>query len=348
MTAPDLLALAARTDHIDGDGVNAELEERLARFTGFRYAVTVCNASTALDAAYDAAGFIRGDEVIAPAYTVAEPITPLLWRGCRVVFADINEETLTLDPETVRQCITPRTKGIVGVDIAGWPQPDEELRSIAEEHGLFYVADVAQGFGARSNDHHSGVNAHAAVMSLNAQKAYLQAGEGGVLLTNDNDHVYRKVVCATQHPHRQALEFGRDNVNYFGRNGRLSALASAAALHNFPSAIESINNQRTQARALIAALNQLKLTTPITIPNHLEPTFPYLSVAWDGTPQPAILLAALHEAGLDVHLRNMPLRPLHQLPQLHEQFAAQVRITQPLTNTEQAAQRICIHFGGEQ
>jgi perosamine synthetase len=344
MYASDLHTLATRTDHLDGTGVNADLEEALTAFTGFALALGMSNASTALAAAYAAVGLAPGDEVIAPSLTASETIAPLLRRGCTVVLADTLADSLTINPEEVERLVTPRTKGLVGVDLAGWPHDTNALRRIADKHGLVYVADLAQGFSARNNGDHSGRAAHAAVLSLNAQKQ-LPAGEGGVLLTND-EALYQRVLRETQHPHRQARELGIERVNYFSANGRLSALAASTAITNLPPAINRIHEQRHQAAELITLLNATGLVDPIMIPDGCEPTFPYLTATWRNTPQPTALLTLLHDAGHDARLRNLPLHPLHTLPQVQGEFARHVRTPEALPNTEKAARRVCIHVGG--
>jgi len=338
MFASDLAAYARCTDHLDGTGIVATLEREIATITGFPYVLSMSSASTALTAAYDAMALVPGDEVIAPALAAAEAVGPLLRAGCTVVFADIEPDTLTLSPTAVERCLTPRTRAVVAVDVCGHPHDTAAIRDLADRHGIAYLADCAQGFGARRDSRATGYGADGCILSLNGQKD-LAAGEGGLLLTAGRVR-YERVLCAWQHPARQARELGPDRVNEFPQNGRINPLAAAAAVASLPAVLEGIERRRRRAREFIEALATSDIVEPLTIPDTCEPTYPYLIVAWRSNPRPVELLTWLHRAGFPCTLRDLPIQPLHPLAK--RQYPHQVRIPAPLVHTAQVRRSCCL------
>lgn len=333
-----LLDYASCTHHVDGTGIVAELESQVAGLTGFARVLSMSSASTALAAVYGALGLARGDEVIVPAMVPPDTVAPLLRRGCVLVLADVEHDTVLLNPDAVRACLTSRTRGVVGVDLFGQAHDTAALRAIADAAGIAYVADCAQGFGARRDQRPTGYAADGVVLSLNAQKDWA-AGEGGLLLTN-NPALYEHALRGTQHPSRQARELGNDTINLFPLNGRMNPLAAAAALTTLPGVLATIVERRRRAPALIAAINASGLaTTPAPAPG-CEPTWPRLIIEWPDTPQPVELLTQLGAAGFSARLRDLPVQPLDQLPGL-AQYAHQVRIPHALVNAHRA-RRSCV------
>ncbi|MBV8903391.1 MAG: aminotransferase class I/II-fold pyridoxal phosphate-dependent enzyme, partial [Acidobacteriia bacterium] len=124
-------------------------EERIAAFSGARYGVAVSSGTAALHAAVYAIGIGPGDEVIVPPITFAATANAVVFQGGTPVFADVDPETLLLDPAAVEAAITPRTRAIIAVDYAGQPCDYAALRDIAQRHGLALIADACHSLGAR-------------------------------------------------------------------------------------------------------------------------------------------------------------------------------------------------------
>lgn len=330
--------LARSTDALDGTGVIAALEAQVAAALDFPFVLGMSSATTALGGVADALGLTAGDEVIVPALTPAETVVPMLRLGCTLVLADTDPETMTLDPAAVAGCRSPRTRALVAVDLVGMPQATRALRQAAG--ALPYVADCAQGFGARRDGRPSGYAADAVVLSLNAQKE-LAAGEGGLLLTRSRT-LYERVLQATQHPRRQARALGRSRVNHFSLNGRLNPLAAAAACACLPGSDARIAHRRRHACAVVELLTDSGLVAPIRIPAGAEPSYTRLTLSWTGTPQPVALLAVLATAGVPARLHDLPVRPLPWLPGLPRD---QVRIPRPLRHAEAAVrEHVCLEL----
>jgi perosamine synthetase len=145
---PELARLATAGAQLVGSGAVAELEAKLRQHHGMRYALCVSSATSGLLAVALALN-LRCAEFITTPYTYGASLAGWLILGNRPVFADIDAQTLTLAPEAVPRCTTPRTKAILAVDIFGNPADMHALRRVADEHGLWYVADAAQSLGAR-------------------------------------------------------------------------------------------------------------------------------------------------------------------------------------------------------
>ncbi len=164
----------------------AEWELRFARLQSARYAISVANGTVSLMVALRALGIGRGDEVIVPSYTFMATAAGVLWCHAIPIFADIDPGTFNLDPESARAAITPRTKAIIPVHIAGCPCDMDAFRALADEKGIALIEDAAQAHGAVWNGRGIGAIGDIGSFSFQSSKN-LAAGEGGMLVTNRKD-----------------------------------------------------------------------------------------------------------------------------------------------------------------
>ena len=161
-----------------------ELEEKLCRVTGAKYAVAVSNGTAALHVACLAAGIGEGDEVITTPITFAASANCALYCGARPVFADIDEKTWNIDPASVRERITERTKAVVAVDLTGQSAQLDELLEICHEKGILLITDGAHSIGTKYKGRPTGSIADMTTFSFHPVKT-VTAGEGGAVVTND-------------------------------------------------------------------------------------------------------------------------------------------------------------------
>jgi perosamine synthetase len=181
----DIAAVAAvlRSDWLTTGPKVAEFEEAFAAAVGAREAVAVSNGTAALHAAMDALGIGPGDEVIVPAMTFAATANCVVFQGGTPVFADVDPDTLLLDPAQVEARLTPRTRAIIAVDYAGQPCDYDALRATAQRHGLALVADACHSLGAADRQRSVGTLADLNVFSMHPVKQ-ITTGEGGMITTD--------------------------------------------------------------------------------------------------------------------------------------------------------------------
>ncbi|MCK5665506.1 MAG: aminotransferase class I/II-fold pyridoxal phosphate-dependent enzyme, partial [Thiotrichaceae bacterium] len=161
-----------------------EFERRVAEYHGVKHCIAMCNGTIALEIATRALE-LEG-EVIIPSYTFIATAHALHWQAITPVFADINPKTHTLDPESVRRMITPRTTGILGVHLWGRPADIEALQAIADEYNLKLMFDAAHAFGCSYKGKMVGNFGACEVLSFHATKVF-NTFEGGAVLTNKDE-----------------------------------------------------------------------------------------------------------------------------------------------------------------
>jgi len=174
-----------------------EAEQRLCQVTGAKYAVIVANGTAALHLAAMAAGLQEGDEAIVSAITFAASANCVRYCGAKPVFADIDPKTYNIDPDAVRELITPKTKAVVAVDFTGQAVQLDEIRSICREHDLILIEDAAHSIGTKYKGQPVGSIADMTCFSFHPVKT-VTAGEGGAITTND-ENLYRRLLRLRTH-----------------------------------------------------------------------------------------------------------------------------------------------------
>lgn len=159
-------------------------EAEFAAYQDAAHGIAVVNGTVALKLALTAAGVGLGDEVIVPGYTFVATATAALEIGAVPVFADIDPDTYTLDPDSAAACVTPRTRAILPVHLGGRPADMEALLALAQRHDLVVVEDAAQAWGASWQGRKVGALGHIGCFSFQSSKN-ITAGEGGLMLAND-------------------------------------------------------------------------------------------------------------------------------------------------------------------
>lgn len=174
-----------------------ELEEKLCRITGAKYAVVCSNGTAALHMACLAAGVSEGDEVITTPITFAASANCALYCGAKPVFADINEETYNIDPEMVRKLTNEKTKAVVAVDYTGQSVELDELLAHCHANNLVLIEDGAHVIGTRYKGRCNGSIADLTTLSFHPVKT-VTSGEGGAVLTNSEEY-YEKLLLYRAH-----------------------------------------------------------------------------------------------------------------------------------------------------
>ncbi len=164
-----------------------EFEQEFAAWTEVPHAIALANGTVALDLALKVLGIGPGDEVIVTPRTFLASASSIVTIGAIPVFADVDADSQNITPETVARVLTPRTRAIIAVHLAGWPCDMDGLMALAREHGLVVLEDCAQAHGARWHGRPVGGLGHAAAWSFCQDKIMSTGGEGGMLTTRDQD-----------------------------------------------------------------------------------------------------------------------------------------------------------------
>lgn len=174
-----------------------EFEKRFAEYVGAKYAVALNSCTAALHLALAAAGIGEGDEVLTTPMTFASSANVVIHTGARPVFVDIDPVTLNIDPRKIPEKISPRTKAIIPVHVAGHPCEMDEILEIAREHQLFVLEDGAHAVYTQYKGKMIGSIGNATAFSFYATKN-LVTGEGGMVTTND-ENLYDKIRILSTH-----------------------------------------------------------------------------------------------------------------------------------------------------
>jgi perosamine synthetase len=182
----ELVLEVLRSGRLSLGPVIDRFEELFADAVGAPYAAAVSSGTSGLHLLCVTAGIGAGDEVITSPYSFAASANCFIYEGATPVFADIDPQTLNLDPANVEACITSRTKAIVPVDIYGYPCELDELRALAEKHGLALVQDSCEALGAEYKGAPIGSHGPSAVFAFYPNKQ-ITTGEGGMVTTHSEE-----------------------------------------------------------------------------------------------------------------------------------------------------------------
>jgi 8-amino-3,8-dideoxy-alpha-D-manno-octulosonate transaminase len=205
-----------------------ELEQEISKTFGCKYAQLVSSGTAALTTALSALRIGYGDEVIMPTFTFVASFEAVLSVGATPVLVDV-DETLTLNPDTVRKAITPKTKCVMPVHMCGAMADLDELLEICRKHHLLLLEDACQSIGAKYKDKYVGTIGNAGTFSFDFVKT-ITCGEGGAVMTND-ENIYVKCDGYSDHGHdHKGVDRGADLHPFLGYNFRISELHAAVGL----------------------------------------------------------------------------------------------------------------------
>ncbi len=238
-----------------GPAVTESLEDDLARWLGVNRVITLGSGTDALLLALEALGIGPGDEVITAPNSFIASAAAIARTGARPVFADVGDD-LNLDPGRVEAAITPRTRAIMPVHLAGRVCDMTALLDIAARHGLEIVEDAAQAMGARRDDRLAGTFGRLGCFSAHPLKILNATGDAGWLATDDRVLAERIAMLRNQ-----GLR-DRDTAVLWGRAARMDGLQAAILGHRLPRLEAHIETRRRHAARYDAALADAPVATP--------------------------------------------------------------------------------------
>ncbi|MFI0398249.1 MAG: DegT/DnrJ/EryC1/StrS family aminotransferase [Thiolinea sp.] len=164
-----------------------EFEKEFAAWCGTEHAIALANGTVALDVALKALGVRQGDEVIVTSRTFLASVSCIVSAGAIPVFADIDRDSQNITATTIAPMITPRTRAIICVHLAGWPCEMDAIMQLAAQHNLYVIEDCAQAHGATYKGRMVGSIGHIGASSFCQDKIMTTGGEGGMITTNDRE-----------------------------------------------------------------------------------------------------------------------------------------------------------------
>lgn len=233
----------------------AELEEKLAVYTGAKYCISCANGTDALQIAQMALGIGPGDEVITPGFTYIATAETVALLGAKPVYVDVDPRTYNLDPALLEAAITPRTKAIIPVSLYGQCADYDAINAIAAKYGITVIEDAAQSFGATYKGLKSCNLTTIACTSFFPSKPLGCYGDGGAIFTSDNE--LAKII-------RQIARHGQDRRYHHirvGVNSRLDTLQAAILLPKLVVFDEELAQRQVVAKRYDMLLNATDITT---------------------------------------------------------------------------------------
>jgi perosamine synthetase len=235
-----------------------KFEKALAEYCNSKYAIVVSSGTSALHLAYLVAGVGVQDEIITSPLTFAATATTAVYCKAKPVFADIQEDTLNIDPHEIEKKITKKTKAIVPVDFAGQPCDYSEIKKIAQKHKLLTIEDASHSLGSLYKNKRVGSLADMTILSFHPVKT-ITTGEGGAILTNNKDF-YEKLKTLRHHGIVKNPKKGKwyYEVEKIGYNYRLTDFQCALGISQLKKLNKFIQRRREIVKIYNKAFKDMK------------------------------------------------------------------------------------------
>ncbi|MEM1522712.1 MAG: DegT/DnrJ/EryC1/StrS family aminotransferase [Thermofilaceae archaeon] len=252
----------------------AELEREFAKQMGVKYAVACSSGTAAVHAALAAVGVSPGDDVVTTPVTDMGTVAPVLFQGAVPVFADIDEDTITIDPRSIEHYVTERTAAVVPVHLFGFPTDMDPIMEVAEAKGIWVIEDCAQAYLAEYKGRLVGTIGHIAAFSLQQSK-HITAGEGGFVVTNSEELAQRAALFTDKGWVRWASIHGLQPREYvmLGLNYRMTELQGAVALAQLPKLRWVVERRRELAERLTKRLEGVDYLKPLPRVKWAKPSY---------------------------------------------------------------------------
>lgn len=310
-----------RSDWITTGRKIGEFEQAVSDFIGVESAVSVSSGTAALHAAMYAANIGSGDEVILPPITFVATANAIVFQGGTPVFADVDPDTLLIDPYQVVAKINPRTKAIVAVDFAGQPCDYDSLRQIADEYNLTLISDACHSLGAEYKGRKVGTLADFTVFSFHPVK-HITTGEGGMIVTRDRQiadklRSFRNHGINSDHYQRAVKGTWYYEMLDLGYNYRLTDFQCALGKLQLDKLPGWVKKRRTIARQYNDSFTKIKEIDPLEVQKNVRHAYHLYVVRLDlpnlSADRSAIFSALRNQnLGVNVHYIPVHLQPFYQ------------------------------------
>lgn len=296
-----------------------QFEQQFARYCGVDHALAVSNGTTGLHLALATLGLGPGDEVIIPDLTFVATANAVAYTGATPVLADIDADTLCIDPASVRSLLSPRTKAIIPVHLYGHPADMDALTEIANTHGIALIEDAAEAHGAEYRGRRVGGFGKCAVFSFYGNKV-ITTGEGGMLTTNDREF-YQRAKRLRDHAMSQHRRYFHEERGFNYRITNLQAALGVAQLERIDDFLARRAEIMNWYQAEIAVGDGVRLNR---VKNWAKSAFWMVCLEVDAFDEARRdeFMAALKERGIDSRpyfctMSAMPMYRQQALPVAH-------------------------------
>lgn len=299
----------------------AEFEGEFAKYVDTKYAIAVSSGTAALHSACFAASITKGDEVITTPITFVASANCVLYQGGTPVFADINKDTLNIDPKGIKKKITPKTRVIIPVDFTGLPADLDAIQKIARENNLVIIEDASHALGATYKGNKIGSISDMTVFSFHPVK-HITTGEGGMVTTNSREY-YERLKLFRSHGITKNTDANLSSPWYYemrelGYNYRITDFQCALGLSQLKKIDKFIKRRRGIAYEYHNEFRILpEVTVPIYFPGKSDPTW-HLYVIQLNLERLKVGRREVFEAlraeniGVNVHYIPIHLQPYYQ------------------------------------
>jgi dTDP-4-amino-4,6-dideoxygalactose transaminase len=253
-----------------------EFEREFAAWVGTEYAVALANGTLALDVALKALHIGAGDEVIVTPRTFLASASCIVNAGAIPVFADVDRDSQNITADTIRAVLTPRTRAIICVHLAGWPCDMDPIMELAEQHGLFVIEDCAQAHGARYKGRMVGSIGHIGAWSFCQDKIMTTGGEGG-MVTTDSRKWWRDMWSYKDHGKSWEAMYEREHPpgyrwvhDSFGTNWRMLETQAVIGRMQLQRMSAWTAQRQANARRIAAACDEFAALRVPVVPADVE------------------------------------------------------------------------------
>lgn len=253
-----------------------EFEKEFAAWTGCEYAVALSNGTLALDVALKAMHIGAGDDVIVTSRTFLASASCIVTAGANPIFADVDLNSQNITAETIEAVLTPNTKAIIVVHLAGMPAEMDDIMALAKAHDLYVIEDCAQAHGAKYKGRSVGSIGHVGAWSFCQDKIMTTGGEGGMVTTNDKA-LWDRMWSYKDHGKSYDAIYNRDHApgfrwlhESFGTNWRMLEMQAVIGRIQLTRMADWTTKRQANGKAIDKAVSDLNLIRCVDVPKYSE------------------------------------------------------------------------------
>ena len=256
----------------NGGTMVKRLETAFAGALGVKHAVACSTGTASIHLALAALDLNPGDEVIVPPITDIGSLLPILWQNAIPVFADVDPQTMVLDPAEAARQITERTRAVLAVHLAGQPCAMRELSALCRKHNLALIEDCSQAYWAEYDGRLVGTLGDMACFSLQQTK-HMTCGEGGLMVTSNPEYAKRALLFSDKAWPRESGSLGSARFLFLSQNYRMTELQGAVALGQLGKVQSTVDRRRRRADELTQRLHGNHAVAAPMVPSGTVPSW---------------------------------------------------------------------------